>query len=59
MPLLLLSAKRHARLPCSVVNVLATVRCRYQLFASYEGSSPSSETEKNLFHVPFTVKSAI
>ena len=37
MPLLLLSAKSHARLPCSVVNALATVRCRYQLFA---GSSP-------------------
>ena len=37
MPLLLLSAKSHARLPCSVVNALATVRCRYQLFA---GSNP-------------------
>ena len=33
MPLLLLSAKSHAQLPCSVVNALATVRCRYQLFA--------------------------
>ena len=27
------SAKSHARLTCSVVNALATVRCCYQLFA--------------------------
>jgi len=27
-------AKSHARLTCSVVNALTTVRCRYQLFAS-------------------------
>ena len=33
MPLLLLSAKSHAPLACSVVNALAAVRCRYQLFA--------------------------
>ena len=32
-PLLLLSAKSHARLTCSVVNALAPLRCRYQLFA--------------------------
>ena len=30
---LLLSAKSHARLTCSVVNALAAVCCRYQLFA--------------------------
>ena len=36
-PLLLLSAKSHAWLTCSVVNALATFRCRYQLFA---GSNP-------------------
>ena len=28
-------AKSHARLVCSVVNALATTRCRYQLFASF------------------------
>ena len=33
MPLLLLSAKSLAPLACSVVNALAAVRCRYQLFA--------------------------
>ena len=27
-------AKRHARLNCSLVNALATFRCRYHLFAS-------------------------
>ena len=31
------SAKSHARLACSVASALATVRCRYQLFA---GSAP-------------------
>lgn len=36
-PSLLLFVKSHAWLTCSVVNVLATVHCRYQLFA---GSSP-------------------
>ena len=34
-PSLLLSAKGHARLACSVVNALATARCRYQPFAGY------------------------
>ena len=33
--LFLLSAKSHARFTYSVVNALATVRCRYQLFAVY------------------------
>ena len=37
-PLLLLCAKGHARLACSVASVLATARCRYQPFA---GSSPT------------------
>ena len=32
-PLLLLSAKSHARLTCSAQNVLTTVRCRCPLFA--------------------------
>ena len=32
-PLLLLSAKSHAQLTCSVASALAAVRCRYQLFA--------------------------
>ena len=36
-PLLLLSAKSHAQLTCSVASALAAVRCRYQLFA---GSNP-------------------
>lgn len=34
MSLLLLFAKRHARLVCSLVNALATACCRYHLFAS-------------------------
>ena len=33
MPLLLLCAKGHARLACSVASALATVRCRCQPFA--------------------------
>ena len=41
IPLRLLSAKSHARLACSVVNALATARCRYQLFAGCAGSDPS------------------
>ena len=44
--LLLLSAKSHARLTCSVVNALATVRCRYQLFASCGDVSPPAKTVK-------------
>ena len=36
--LLLLCAKGHARLACSVASVLAMARCRYQPFA---GSSPT------------------
>ena len=32
-PLLLLCAKGHARLACSVASALATARCRYQPFA--------------------------
>ncbi len=28
--------KSHARLTCSVVNALTTVRCRYQLFVSFK-----------------------
>ena len=32
---LLLSAKGHARLACSVASALATARCRYQPFAGY------------------------
>ena len=31
--LLLLSAKSHARLACSLASALTTARCRYQLFA--------------------------
>jgi len=34
-PLLLLSAKGHARLACSLVNALTTARCRYQPFAGF------------------------
>ena len=45
-PLLLLFAKSHARLTCSVVNALTTVRCRYQLFASCVGVSPPAKTVK-------------
>ena len=33
IPSLILSAKSHARLTCPVVNALATLRCRYRLFA--------------------------
>ena len=34
-PSLLLSAKGHARLACSLVNALTTARCRYQPFAGF------------------------
>ena len=44
--MLLLFAKSHARLTCSVVNALTTVRCRYQLFASCVGVSPPAKTVK-------------
>ena len=33
VPLFFLSAKSHARLSCSLINALTTLRCRYQLFA--------------------------
>ncbi len=49
IPLLLLSAKGPARLACSVVNALATARCRYQLFAGCEGSIPTGKTPKISF----------
>ena len=39
-------AKSHARLACSVVNALTTAHSRYQLFASYEGSTPTAEMPK-------------
>ncbi len=39
----------HARLVCSVVNAIATARCRYQPFAGYEGSIPTSEKPKKSF----------
>ena len=42
IPLRLLSAKGHARLTCSVANVLATVRCRYQPFAGAVSKSYNS-----------------
>ena len=45
-PLPLLFAKSRARLTCSVVNALTTVRCRYQLFASCVGVSPPAKTVK-------------
>ena len=45
-PLLLLFAKSHARLTCSVASALTTVRCRYQLFASCVGVSPPAKTVK-------------
>ena len=44
--LLLLFAKSHARLTCSVAGALTTVRCRYQLFASFVGISPPAKTVK-------------
>ena len=47
--LLLLLAKSHARLACSVVNALTTAHCRYQLFANYEGSTPTSEKPEKSF----------
>ena len=34
-PSLLLSAKGHARLACSLVNALTTARCRYQPFEGF------------------------
>ena len=42
-------AKSHARLACSVVNALTTAHCRYQLFANYEGLTPTSEKPKKSF----------
>lgn len=42
-------AKSHARLVCSVVNALTTAHSRYQLFASYEGSTSTSEKPKKSF----------
>ena len=42
-------AKSHAWLTCSAQNALTTVRCRYQLFASYEGSNPTAENAKISF----------
>ena len=44
--MLLLFAKSHARLTCSVAGALTTVRCRYQLFASCVGVSPPAKTVK-------------
>ena len=45
-------AKRHARLTCSVVNVLTTVRGRYHLFAS----APSAHVVSYLIGL-FSLKS--
>lgn len=42
-------AKSHARLACSVVNALTTAHSRYQLFASYEGSTPTAQMPKKSF----------
>jgi len=55
-PLLLLSAKSHARLACSVVNALATARCRYQLFAGNAGLNPSIKNAISSFLHPPPVK---
>ena len=44
IPSLLLSAKNHARLTCSVLNALAAVRSRYQFFVGVSGPpSPRGE----------------
>ena len=43
----------HARLTCSVVNALTMARCRYQLFASCERSTPTAEPSKISFSSPF------
>ena len=51
-PLLLLFAKSHARLTCSVVNALATVRCRYQLFASTRVQSHLRKAKKSFSFCP-------
>ena len=47
------SAKSHARLACSVASALATVRCRYQLFA---GSAPygAKGKERSFYIEQFT-----
>ena len=42
----LLSAKSHAWFACSVVNALTTLHRRYQLFAGYDSSNPTSEKSK-------------
>ena len=42
-------AKSYARLACSGVNALTTAHSRYQLFASYDGSTPTSEKPKKSF----------
>ena len=42
-------AKSHARRACSVASALTTARCRYQLFASYGSSTPTSEKPKKSF----------
>ena len=46
IPLRLLSAKGHARLTCSVVNAIATVRCRYQPFAG----APAARRDLSKFY---------
>ena len=45
-PLLLLSAKSHARLTCSAQNVLTTVRCRCPLFAGLRPLRNFSQASK-------------
>ena len=54
-PLLLLSAKRHAWLACSVASALTTARCRYHLFA---GNKPPVSVFSLLYrcHPRFTAQ---
>ncbi len=59
IPSLLPSAKGHVRLACSVVNALATARCRYQPFEGYEGSIPTSEKSKISFSCGIDKKEGI
>ena len=56
VPLFFLSAKSHARLSCSLINALTTLRCRYQLFAVIGACSLCSHKgeQTKSFRPPFS-----
>ena len=53
MPLPPLFAKNHARLVCSVVDVLSTAYIRYQSFTSFGGSNLIFKKPENSLHMSF------